>query len=121
MGKATDALERQPHLTYNEQQAIESVLRRIPQLYPVINKVILYGSKARGDFLEDSDIDLLFVLDRRIVKEMKFEIYDALYEFEVEYDVVISAVFVSGEVFTSKTSPFVQRVTKEGITLWSRE
>jgi len=121
MGKATDALERQQHLNYSEQRAIDGVLRRISHLYPAINKIILYGSKARGDFLEDSDIDLLFVLDRRISKEMKFEIYDVLYEFEVEHDVVISAVFVSGEVFTARTSPFVQRVAKEGITLWSRE
>ncbi|WP_083200133.1 nucleotidyltransferase domain-containing protein [Thermodesulfovibrio sp. N1] len=34
--------------------------------------MILYGSKARGDFLEDSDIDPLFVTERFIEALISF-------------------------------------------------
>lgn len=47
---------------------------RIRDFFPEIKKIILYGSKARGDFLEDSDIDLLFVIESFIDKKTKYSV-----------------------------------------------
>lgn len=44
-------------LNYNEQRALEGIIQEVTNKYPV-KKIILYGSKARGDFVEGSDIDL---------------------------------------------------------------
>ncbi len=87
----------------------------------MINKVVLYGSKARGDFLEESDIDILFVTDYAIPRTLKFDIYDAIFELEVEYSVVISAIFITREDFQRGQLSFIHQVHKEGIILWSRE
>ncbi len=87
----------------------------------MIKKIILYGSKARGDYEEESDIDLLFISDSALPREKKSEIYDVVYEIEVDHDVIASVVFISEPDFRSKESHFLRQVKKEGITLWSRE
>jgi predicted nucleotidyltransferase len=40
-----------------EREFLNSLIERLSALYPLIQKLYLYGSKARGDFLEDSDLD----------------------------------------------------------------
>lgn len=120
MKEIAKTIHEQPYLNYNEQQVMKDIVQRIPAMYPMINKIVFYGSKARGDFIEESDIDILFITDYALPRSLKFEIYDAIYELEVEYDVVISVVFVSKEVFGVKTTPFIRQVHREGITLWSR-
>ncbi|MBM4136117.1 MAG: nucleotidyltransferase domain-containing protein [Nitrospira sp.] len=109
------------YLSYNEQKVLEGIIQRIPSMYPMINKILLYGSKVRGDFLEESDIDILFVTDYTIPRAIKFEIYDIIFELEVEYNVVISAIFVNENDFNTRDISFINQVYKEGAMLWSRE
>ncbi len=87
----------------------------------MINKIILYGSKARGDFTEESDIDILLIADYPVARTVKFGIYDMIYEFQTEHDVVISAVFTSDSDFHEAFKPLLRQIHLEGITLWSRE
>jgi len=115
------AIHKHPYLSYSEQQALEGIIQRIPQMYPMINKILLYGSKAKGDFLEDSDVDILFITDYAMPRRLKSEIYDAVYKLEVEYSVVISAIFVSEEGFKAKPTAFIRQVQREGVILWLRE
>lgn len=117
----TTAISRQRYLNYNEQKALEEIVNKISLMYPTIKEIILYGSKARGDYEEESDIDLLFITDSTLPRKKRSEIYDAIYEIEVEHDVIASVVFVSESDFRSKESHFLKQVKMEGITLWSRE
>lgn len=50
--------------------------------YPVIKKAILYGSKARGDFLENSDIDLLLITEGSVPIQTKYQVFDIIYKKE---------------------------------------
>lgn len=53
------------HLHLNEKEAIESVAELLFQtLGDNLAEVYLFGSKARGDFHDDSDIDLLVIIER---------------------------------------------------------
>lgn len=115
------AVRKHPFLNFNEQRALESIILRVISTYPMVRGIVLYGSKARGNFIEESDIDLLFITERALSRAMKFEISDAVYDEEVEHDVVVSAIFVSEPDFLSSGSSFLKRVRNEGIVLWSRE
>jgi predicted nucleotidyltransferase len=107
-------------LNHNEQHALKGIINEVTSKYPV-KRIILYGSKARGEFLEDSDIDLLFITENNIVRSTRFEISDIIYNYEVSNDVVVSAIFVSEADFRERISLFLMRVKKEGIVIWSRE
>lgn len=107
-------------INYNEKRALECIIQEVTNKYPV-KRIILYGSKARGDFIEGSDIDLLFVTEDILDSPTKFQIGDIIYEYEVSHDVVISAIFVSELEPREKINVFLIRVKKEDIEIWSEE
>ncbi len=59
------------------------------------SKILLFGSRARGDFREDSDWDFLIVLRKPLgaetKKELWFDIYKKLHEFYpfVSFDIIL--------------------------------
>jgi len=118
--KAAEITDKDSRLSFPEQRILKDIVRKIPSRYPMINKILLYGSKARGDFTEESDIDILFTTDYSLPRALKFEISDIIFELEVKYSTVISVIFVSGTDFKTKTTPFIKRIKSEGIILWSR-
>jgi predicted nucleotidyltransferase len=83
-----------------------------------LEAIILYGSQARGDAKEFSDIDILVILKQQInyYKEID-KTSDIIYHICQEYDVLISRHFISAEQFKNTNNPFIQNVKKEGITL----
>lgn len=107
-------------LNYNEQTALTGIIDEITANYPFIKKIIIYGSKARGDFIEESDIDLLFITDKDIPRTIKTQISDIIYNYELANDIVVSAIFIAESEFNEKVSLFLIKVKKEGIILWSR-
>jgi len=79
----------------------------------------LFGSKVRGDFKKDSDIDI-FIL----VKERTSKIRDIISEIEVEYDLkynlpISTVLYNLFEYKKNKelNSFFFENVEKEGIVL----
>ncbi|MDO4756935.1 MAG: nucleotidyltransferase domain-containing protein [Parabacteroides sp.] len=84
-----------------------------------LKSVILFGSCARGDFDDDSDIDLMVLLDvppRQIPFERR-KMRKTADRLDLEYDCVISATFQSYDEFETyrDASMFYTNVVKEGL------
>ncbi len=96
--------------------AVEAAADMLRQRFPV-EKVILYGSKARGDADEDSDIDLLIVTSRAIHWSERKAMIDALYAIEMAYDAIISILVItmsdwSEGIFTA--FPLYSEIIRDG-------
>ena len=109
------------NLNYNELQGLKGAINELTCRYPFIEKVILYGSKARGESIEESDIDILIVTEYPVPRETKYLISDIIYNNELKHDIIISAIIVPQSDYRNKISPFLINVRKEGIVIWSRE
>ncbi|MGQ9650302.1 MAG: nucleotidyltransferase domain-containing protein [Phycisphaerae bacterium] len=59
-----------------------------------VAEVVLFGSKARGDDRQDSDIDLLMLTRGPVCDEVKRGMTDALFDLEIEMGVVFSKLVV---------------------------
>jgi predicted nucleotidyltransferase len=59
-----------------------------------IERVVLYGSKAVGSDTPESDVDLLLLTKRALSWRERNAITDALFDIELEHDVVISTFTV---------------------------
>jgi len=82
-----------------------------------IRRVILYGSYARGDATEDSDVDVLAVVDSSLDPcEVEDSLNDFLYDIILNEGELVSVIAVTEERFESYRSPFMLNVKKEGIT-----
>ena len=57
------------------QQVIENIKKVAQQVLPKGSTLYLYGSRARGDYHEDSDWDLLLLLDQPSNKTEDFQKY----------------------------------------------
>jgi len=82
--------------------------------------VILYGSFARGDEKEFSDIDILILLDQeKITYSDELRIKYPLYDLEYDTGNVISPLIFSKNDWETRHSvtPFYKNVKREGVLL----
>lgn len=87
------------------------------QLGDRIKKIILYGSRARGDFWEVSDFDVIALVDKR-TKEVEDKILDIEGKILDQYSVLICSIACSTRDWTKqKEYPFFRVVEREGIVL----
>lgn len=86
-----------------------------------LDKVILYGSYARGDYNERSDVDIMILttLTDEEIEEAETGIFDLAFDFQMDYDIDISVVIQNKERFNYWLGalPFYNNVQKEGIVL----
>ena len=79
--------------------------------------IILYGSYARGDFTDGSDIDIIILLDD--VKEpliSESENYShAIWEINLKYDIVVTVLPFSEEAYKTRRLPVILNAKREGI------
>ena len=81
-----------------------------------IKLIMLFGSVARGEDSEESDIDILIV--SQIADKIKPEIHKIAMDIILEKDEVISPRLMTEEQFNkSGDYPFLANVLKEGIVI----
>ena len=81
-------------LDNREKHAVIEASKMLRERFPV-KKVVLFGSKARGDDDEESDIDLLVLTSQPVSWDERKAINNALYEIQLRHDVVISTLITT--------------------------
>ena len=88
-----------------------------------LKAVILYGSAARGTATEESDIDIMVLVDGTDQELRMFEdkLSDVSTDLSLKYFKVFSIMDVSYQEFTSwmNVSPFYRNVSEEGVVLYA--
>ena len=91
--------------------------KEIARLYSKrLKEMILYGSWARGNATEDSDIDLMIVLDGDIAPGREIDrMIDIITDTNLRHDVLISVYPISAKNYSTVNSPLLLNVRREGI------
>ena len=86
-----------------------------------LDSVIVYGSYARGDYSESSDIDvmLLVSLEDEEIKRIANQISDLAFDFMMKYGVDISPIITNTDHFNywADNLPYYRNVRDEGVKL----
>lgn len=80
--------------------------------------LVLFGSQARNDSREGSDVDVLCVMKSpfdysRLIEQTSA----ATAELSLKYDIVLSRAFVESDEYKSRGTPFLMNVRREGVAL----
>ena len=109
---------------------IEDIVYRFAQMMKLIfgsnlDKVIVYGSYARGNYRKNSDVDVMILVDlpENEIKKMENTVYDVAFDIEMETGVDISPVIKSRQQFEYwvDTLPYYRNVREEGVTVFESQ
>ena len=92
---------------------------RLQTLYGTqLDRLVLFGSHARGDADPGSDIEVLVVVLNEAEIEQKRERADQIiHELCLKHDIVISCVFTNPECLVHSGMPFYRNVRREGVPI----
>lgn len=111
-----------------QDKKIRAMLMEMSELLEKVYKdklkaVILYGSMARGTATEESDVDVMILVDGTEQELRKFEdsLSDISTDISLKYYKVLSIIDVSYQEYDKwKTvSPFYKNVSQEGVILYA--
>ncbi len=98
------------------------VLSKIKSLVKEIDRdaeVILYGSRARGEEHQDSDWDILILVDSKTDLDYERVFRHRLYEIELDLDEAFSISVYNKDDWRSKywMTPLFQNIAREGLRI----
>ncbi len=102
------------------------LLKKVSEVYKSVYgetlvRVILYGSYARGDFSEDSDVDIVALVrgNREKLQEQLKIVWNQTYDIGLDYDVVLSPAVIPYEEFEryQEELPYYRNISTEGVNI----
>ena len=83
--------------------------------------MILYGSYARGEARDDSDIDLLFLVDssREAIAAKNWKVGEIAADLFMDHEIMVSPIVENRDYFQERISllPFFRNIDREGVKL----
>lgn len=98
---------------------LDEAIKRLKKVYGKrLKNIILYGSYARGDAEEGSDIDLIVVLEdmNDPVSELE-KCSNEIHQLDFLYDTVISIIPIEATQYKTRRLPIILNAKKEGIAI----
>ena len=102
-------------------KALGHMCHELADIYgDALERVVLYGSYARGDETEESDVDIALILKDDEDSRMHDEMTDLVVDYELESNTVLSVITIEKSNYMEwrKVLPFYKNLDKEGIILW---
>ena len=83
-----------------------------------LKELKVFGSSARGDRRDDSDIDV-YILIPEVNRKLEEELFDIAYDLELKYDCLIDLIVFDERTLNEKygSTPFYQNVSTEGLNI----
>ena len=103
----------------NNLKLLNEIKGKLQSEFPgIIERVILFGSQAKGKATEDSDHDILVIVNKDYDWRFEEKIYEVIYEFDLKYEIFVDVKLISlNELKTIKGyQPFILEALEQGIS-----
>ena len=108
-------------------ETIEKIKLEVPELIKSLMKedlieIVLYGSCARGDYTEDSDIDIALITKSNRIEAQKYagDLAAIATEFAIKYFAIVNFVCLPHNEFIEKKNwyAYFKNIEREGEVLY---
>ncbi|MHC1777084.1 MAG: nucleotidyltransferase domain-containing protein [Lentimicrobium sp.] len=102
----------------DQSQILNDLKRRLEEHYSdSLKNIVLFGSQANKMANENSDYDILILLDKDYTKNDENRILDICYDIDLKYDIIIDAHLITTKELDSKRGkqPLFVNALKNGI------
>lgn len=111
-------------LDANIKKMLAELADSLQQVYgDKLKTIVLYGSVARGTQTDDSDIDIMVLIDGNNdeLRQYDDKLNDVSTDFSLKYLKVLSVVDISYQEYEDwrNLSPFYKNVSEEGVILYA--
>lgn len=106
-------------LTTIQTKALEELKKKLKSKYDIEN-LILYGSVARGEYDDESDIDILVITSQSLPRRIRHGITDIVFDMNLNYETNFSTLVVdkdSWETGPYSILPIREDIIKEGVVI----
>jgi uncharacterized protein len=105
--------------TSDSRAVLSDLADRLRRHYgPRLERIVLFGSRARGEAADDSDFDVLVVLAGPVdPRRERRETRDLVYSLCLQADAVLSCHYVPSARYRHERSPLMLNVRREGVTV----
>ncbi|HAR46158.1 MAG: hypothetical protein A2X56_10700 [Nitrospirae bacterium GWC2_57_13] len=104
-------------LTQDQQDALSDLRLRLSGKFDILS-ITLFGSAARGEAEEGSDLDLLVITSRPLPRAVRHQITDIVFEINLKFGTNFSTLVVDRESWDSglySVLPLRDEIVREGV------
>jgi uncharacterized protein len=97
------------------EKIINELKAELKAKYPDFKGIYLFGSRARGDYHEDSDYDLAIIFDKELDWRFKDEVRKIISKLMILHNVIIDNPFFNSKDISYPINPITEKIKYEGI------
>jgi predicted nucleotidyltransferase len=100
------------------EKAIQALKKELINRFGSGVELRIFGSVARGDYHEHSDVDILVILPVPVNNAVEEQVFDMAYDIELEYGLVIGTIVYSKDFWYSDRAavmPLFRNIQREGL------
>ncbi len=104
-------------MTPEQREALAEIKRRLLEKFDV-RTIVLFGSLARGQADDESDADLLVVMDRPLTRFQRHEITNEVFDVNLQYDTNFSTLVVGRQAWETgvvSVLPIHDEILRDGV------
>lgn len=105
---------------------LDIILNELGKTYKAVygeklDRITLYGSYARGDYGDNSDLDVVAIVhgERKKLQEQLKQVWDVSSELELKYGMILSPTVIPYEEFIQyrEDLPYYRNIVREGVEI----
>jgi uncharacterized protein len=104
------------------QQVLSAAVTEARQIFKhKLKKIILFGSYSRGDYDNESDIDVMILIDDSNPKKYNELLLDIEVDLSIAFDIVLSFFLENASEYedAKRYKPFIKAIEKEGKEIYA--
>ncbi len=101
-------------------EALSCLKAKLAENFGAGTELFLFGSAARGEYREFSDVDVLVLVSQEVDISLEEHVFDLAFEVGLEYDIVFGVIVYSRGFWKTPRAavmPLYESIKQEGIRI----